>query len=104
MSDWKEGANKRRDARHTKTDDEPKRSLKPAKTKKDTKRWCRGKIGIEHDAVCLTYDEAKSVNDNSGFFHKYMAQYRYLVCKNCGKELATYYGASNQKKPDWVTK
>ncbi len=43
MSDWKEGAIKRRDARHTKSSDGHKTTVP---NKRNTKKWCKGKVGV----------------------------------------------------------
>ena len=96
-SDWKESANKRRDFKAIKSDGD-----KIKNKKKDTKRWCLGKEGREHTAICMTVSEAKpgsievmgAVVDNS----------RHLVCTTCGKHIEVYYGLENEKKPDWVNK
>lgn len=51
MSDWKAGANKRRDARHTKSE---QRTRAPH-SRKNTMDWCRGKDGVVHQPVCRWY-------------------------------------------------
>ena len=48
MSDWKESSLKRRDARQTKVPV----IRPPGGSKKDTKKWCRGVVGREHELVC----------------------------------------------------
>ncbi len=100
MSDWTERANKRRDERHTK---EPEKPLPPKASKKNTKKWCKGKVGKEHTLVCMTGEEAKG-----GHGYRFSKAWRYLVCTACGKELDIYYGDSwidnKEVKPDWVTK
>lgn len=45
MSEWKQGAAARRDARATKTDEESRRR---GRRRKSTRRWCKGKVGVEH--------------------------------------------------------
>lgn len=109
MSDWKESSNKRREVRHTKDSDEHRKesSIK----RKNTKRWCKGKVGKEHTTVCMTYAEAKLPKEERnvtrsgvGKASKYFERYRFLVCTNCGKELEVYYGLKSHQKPDWVTK
>jgi hypothetical protein len=94
MSDWKEGALKRRDARQTKASDEHKTtSLK----KRNTKKWCKGRFNIEHKVECQLYNEAKKLS------YKHYRSWRLLVCTVCGKELEAYYG-NKKHKPDWVDK
>ncbi len=92
MDSWKEGAAKRRDQRNTKVSDDPK----PAPAKKDTKKFCKGKVGTPHQLECVKYVDAKKI-DRTGS----QQRWRILVCKVCGKELDIYYGNTKQK-PDWV--
>jgi len=99
MSNWKQDANKRRDNRQSKDNDEPKRV---AKKRKNTKRWCKGKEGQEHTFVCMTYAEAKHPPKDD-IMGKVCKRYRFLVCTTCGKEVETYYGFE-KIKPEWVTK
>lgn len=98
MNDWKESSIKRRDARHTKSSDEPTKSLKPSK-KKDSKKWCKGKEGKGHQTKCISYNEAKHLS------HVWSQNWRILICTSCGKELETWRDqtkADRQNKPDWV--
>jgi hypothetical protein len=93
MSDWKERSNKRRDERNIKISDE---SVKHS-SKKDKKKWCKGKVGTEHTPICMPYSKY------TGF--KAFTDCRELVCTNCGKILDTYLPFSlviNKDKPDWV--
>lgn len=69
-------------------------SHQPIPAKKDKKRWCGGHVGREHKPACKSFKEIKKWgNDN----------YRILVCENCGKEMAIYYGFDKSIKPEWVT-
>jgi hypothetical protein len=52
MSEWKQGAAKRRDARATKSDLPTKRQRR----KKDTKKWCKGVEGREHQPLVTEED------------------------------------------------
>ena len=106
MSDYKESANKRRDIRNLKEPEDLTGSPKLAPKKKNTKRWCRGKVGIEHQLECRNYASTKH---NQSVATKQLAigirasnNWRILVCKICGKELETWYG-KQRNKPDWVT-
>jgi hypothetical protein len=92
-SNWKEGSVKRRDARHTKSSDEHRTTVP---NKRNTKKWCKGKVGVEHKPKCMKYSEVK----RSG---KLFDTWRILVCTVCGKELGTYYN-TKKNKPDWVDK
>jgi hypothetical protein len=104
MGDWKEGANKRRDARHTKAPDEPGKGNPKATKKKDTKRWCRGKVGVEHKLKCMDYSEVHHQKpDSIGSWGK---GWKILACTVCGKELERWYpmgmGRGKNPKPEWV--
>jgi hypothetical protein len=58
MSDRKAAAAKRRDARATKVEAETIRA--PGGHRKDRKKWCRGKAGVEHVPVCMKAASAVS--------------------------------------------
>lgn len=100
MSEWKQQSAKRRDARHG--GDAPKTK---APGKKDRKRWCRGKKGIEHKPQARRYNDVKGASSWS-------RDWWVLVCTECGKELAQYWpmtfaivGGGRTKAdppPDWV--
>lgn len=103
MSDWKDGANKRRDERHTKNPDEPEKGTPKLPKKKDTKRWCKGKVGVEHQLKCYSYDELK--NKNSSLAGSFGKDWKILACTVCGKEIDRWYpfgSRKNNAKPDWV--
>lgn len=74
----------------------------PRQQKKDTKKWCRGKIGREHEGECKMYDELKQANHGPRDYG-YMSRCRVLICKKCGKHLESWWG-SKKDKPDWVIK
>lgn len=99
MSEWKQGAAKRRDERNSRG---PVRQ-KPGPAKKDTKRWCRGKVGVEHKTECRVYRDVKNAYAGKG--GDFLKGWRVLVCTECGKELATHYpfGAAKKDPPAWVT-
>jgi hypothetical protein len=85
MSDWKAGAVKYRDARHTKGPD----GHRPVAGKKDTKKWCRGKVGVKHELKCMPWST--------------LTTGRVLACVNCGKHLDYYLPWPTQTpKPAWV--
>ena len=100
MTDWKERANKRRDERHTKTPE----MHHPSPAKKDTKKWCKGKVGREHTLKVLDGKDKGSYVQREGGSKKFviMEKWRYLICTTCGKELDVYYG--HGEKPDWLKK
>lgn len=97
MSEWKRGAAKRRDERNARG---PVRQ-RPAPAKKDTKRWCRGKVGAEHKPECRVYRDVKMAY--AGLKGDFLKGWRVLVCTECGKELATYYPFGKSEPPAWVT-
>jgi hypothetical protein len=89
VSDWKERATKRRDARHTAIPD----IRKPGGSGRNTKRWCKGKIGIEHKPECRE--------------HNGIAKRKVLACSVCGKHLDYWFpywdGLDGRRaKPSWV--
>lgn len=89
---WKQSGTKVRDARHTKVEDAATPGLSK---KKDTKKWCKGKAGVEHELKCYPYK-----HDGK---NKYLKSCYVLACSSCGKEFASYFGTfSSTKKPDWV--
>lgn len=96
MSDYRESANQRRDARQTRSPV----IRAPSVHRKDTKRWCRGKAGIEHKPVCVAYNDLKNVS-----FHA--PGWKVLICTACGKQLKHWWPSpfrpTMENAPDWVT-
>jgi hypothetical protein len=95
MSDYREQANKRRDARQAKGPV----IRPPGGSKKDTKKWCRGRVGVEHTPVCVDYDAHKRTTFTSGW--------KILVCSACNKQLDHWWPNIWSKNgggtpPDWV--
>jgi hypothetical protein len=85
---WKASSLKRRDFRHTHDGPEvPKHGNK----KKNTKKWCKGKVGKEHDMEIGVI--ARSYSSLSGAF---------VVdkCKGCGKEMNWRWNPA-KPKPSW---
>lgn len=83
------GAAARRDSRHTLGSDAAKTRSNP--NKRDTKRWCKGKVGIEHKPAVKTYAEIKNWQGIKGLakgdiWQGWLVQY----CSTCGKELDHY--------------
>lgn len=74
MTERARRAAKIRDARHT---DQPVRHG----NNKNTRKWCRGKVGRQHDPEWVSYAEAKNLSTHI-FGH-----WRIMRCKNCRKEL-----------------
>lgn len=72
----------------------------PSASKRDTKKWCRGKVGTPHTPKCVSYDDLK----NRSFK---IPQWKVLVCTVCQKQLAHWWPSpfrpTVDKAPDWVT-
>ena len=80
---------------------------RPQRAKKDRRRWCRGKVGVEHLPECRDYRDVK----RAGFPYPLFEGWKVLVCKTCGKELAWWAppigggllgGRQKRTPPDWV--
>ncbi len=76
----------RRDARHEHAGPE----VSSGATPKNTRTWCRGKVGRNHALQCYRQTMGRP---ESEYFTR--------CCAVCGKEVARYY-PSFQTKPDWV--
>jgi len=68
-----------RDARHTKTEQQ----VGGHRAKKDTKRWCRGKVGREHEGEWKHHDEVTHRRPGSRF----TANCWICVCKRCQRHV-----------------
>lgn len=95
---WKEGSVARRNERQAK----PQVRARPQRAKKDTRRWCRGKEGVEHKLVTMKFDLVAKFGVKGGIFKDWLLRF----CTVCGKEVAHYYHFGKQKKdpPEWVKK
>ena len=81
MSEWKERAIKRRDERHTLGEEK----TPPSKRKKNRKRWCKGKVGVNHTAVW------QALVPNILFGQDWNKNRREFVCTKCKKVLDTWW-------------
>ena len=81
-SSWNSSGVMRKDERNTKIEFKQMRH----KSKKNKKRWCRGKPGVEHDKVWV-----KKVRYNHDFWT--------LLCKNCGREFDIWFDGKICGKP-----
>lgn len=79
MSEWKQDAARRRDARATKTDGEPK-----PRSKKNTRKWCKGVTGREHVLVIQKDPRWNWACENGRTWWPCAHQ---EVCETCGKVL-----------------
>ena len=71
---------------------------KPIPSKKNKKKWCRGKVGVKHSPVPMKY---------VGWWGHTEPGWWNLVCDKCGKRLDLYYPVDLNSKfyeppPDWV--
>jgi len=75
------------------------------RSSKNTKKWCKGKVGVQHVGEPVTYAEWKHCPPES--FGRRVGWW-VLICKNCRKELDWYYPIKwmkrEQKVPAWVPK
>jgi hypothetical protein len=55
--------------------------------RRNTKRWCHGKVGVEHKLVVKPYAEVKGELGFRDIFKGWLIQY----CVECGKNTATYH-------------
>ena len=118
MSDspWKESARK-----HKKFVQGGLETKPVGNKRKNRKKWCKGKVGVEHQPVCMDFHKVKNdYTQHQPFKDKCYStsdHWRVLVCAVCGKELDWYYpmefnvqardGTTICEKPDppppWVT-
>lgn len=92
---WKQGAAERRDERHTKAPEVADGASLRGGRKKDTKRWCKGKVGREHQPKCTPHLPGLGIFD--GWFD--------LACSVCGKVLDRHWPLGRRERadrPDWV--
>lgn len=85
---------------------EDKEIAKGSFKRKDTKRWCKGKVGKEHTHKIMPYDDAKRRGTSLGFNKSITRNWFILCCSECGKELDIYmpFGKLKHKKPEWLKK
>jgi hypothetical protein len=101
MSDWDRDAARRRDVRRSKA---PSDTPRP-RSSKDTKRWCRGKEGVEHQAKCVSYLESKNEPPPQPGSLDVRARWRTLLCAVCGRHLAYFWPFTTKEEPPaWVDK
>ena len=79
-------------------DDAPRTRGVP--NKRDTKRWCKGKVGVEHKLTVATRSMPGKDHGLPESFKNWLVRY----CTTCGKEIAWYYPMGRAKKnpPEWV--
>ena len=87
MSDWRKRAVLCRDFRAS--NGEPAPPIPVTNAKKSTKKWCKGKVGIEHELELV--DDPHWVG--KAFIKKYTID-KLERCKNCGKHFNIYHAPS----------
>jgi hypothetical protein len=89
MTDWnrKQEAAKRRDVRNIKSE-----QIRFKAAKKNTKCWCKGKIGIKHEFKCMPWSSS------------HIKDAKILACIKCGKQIDYYLPWYRKSpKPSWYT-
>lgn len=90
MSDWRERANRRRDERQTIVP----LIRAPSRPRKNTKRWCKGKVGVDHKPLCIDYPRIP------------VGGAKVLICEICHKHIEFYWPSPFRKiktpPPSWV--
>jgi hypothetical protein len=88
-SSWREGAVAVKAARQAPVvDDAP--ATRHVPNKRDTKRWCKGKVGREHKPAVKTYSELKNWQGIKGMATDIWQGWVVQYCTECGKELDHY--------------
>jgi hypothetical protein len=96
-SSWHASGVIKRDAQHTKDPEEDARmpGKKPAR-KKDTKRWCKGKEGRDHEIVWVAWETVYHYRS----WTKIVTNRLVGRCKTCYKQMCSGVGAmKNGKTP-----
>jgi hypothetical protein len=100
FSSWREGSAARRVERQAPAaKDVPK-----TRGTRDTKRWCRGRLGVEHRAVVKTRSELGKDTWSRDHLKPLRRQWLIRFCTVCGKEIDHYYpfGTMIDRPPPWA--
>lgn len=97
MNSWSDNARRRKLARQATPDD----AHRPVSGKKDTRKWCGGKPGREHQPQCYRQTHYGRLSH----FYSY-------ACSKCGKELDCWFDREaagwgmmlEAPPPDWVVR
>jgi hypothetical protein len=97
-SSWREGANARREKRQTAGSDA--HATRGVPNKRDTKRWCKGKVGVDHKLVVKTRADIGKDHGLPTSFKDWLIRH----CEICGKEVAWWFpmGGMKREPPEWV--
>jgi hypothetical protein len=79
-------------------DEAPTRTAPPRR--KNTRRWCRGRVGVEHDYEERDYYEFKF----SGYpwFRDALGSFLVDVCRTCGKQARLRDGPTSRRSQSVV--
>jgi hypothetical protein len=96
VSDWNERALARRNARQAPAVSE----VTPVRSTKNTRKFCRGKVGVEHKLVVSDRGSIGKGIQVQDFDKKWLVRY----CSACGKETDWWYpmGILRREPPAWV--
>ena len=88
--EWRKGLSRiaRRQIDHQVTAEEPQILHT---SKRDTRRWCRGKVGVEHKAVWTYWMACDIFGDRGSSFWR-------LICQECGKHLGLRQSVERPKE------
>jgi hypothetical protein len=98
---WRHGSTARRDERQA---PRPETAHAKGGSSRNTKRWCRGKVGVEH---ALVVRKKAALGKSYYGWSKCIVRY----CSRCGKELDYYWPPSDswpkemrdkRPAPDWI--
>ncbi len=99
------GAAVRKATRQSPIDDTPRTRGVP--NKRNTKLWCKGKVGVEHKPAVKTWFELKNWQGAPTTWKGWLV----LYCSECGKELQSYVPPFDNYPlrkphvvPDWAAK
>ena len=100
---WKETVAERRD---TRADSSQPADQRIRKRKPNRKKWCRGKVGVEHKPACRDYGDVKAHIGSRGTTtgKMYYEGWKVLVCEECGKELELWmpWWSKDKEPPEWA--
>jgi hypothetical protein len=88
----KVSAARRRDVRNQRNADAPR----AAPGTKNTRRWCLGKVGRDHELHALPSHDYPKYGPRG-----LLPEHWFLVCAKCGKRLKTW-DAAREARPAWL--
>lgn len=100
FNSWRESAAARRDTRQAPAPQNDNSRSIP--NKRDKKRWCKGKTGVEHKFAVASREE---LGKDHGMKGRGYDQWLIRYCTGCGREVAWYYPLFKRDRknpPAWV--